>query len=194
MNPEKKENGPEVKIVPATSEDARGVAEVYYKTWLATYPNERTGVTTEDVEDRFKDAFTEESLAKRAERISQLKENEPLFLAKDGDRIIGLCGVIRHPDKNQLKTIYVLPEYQGRGIGTLLWEEAKKYFDVSKDTIVQVATFNANAIAFYKKLGFEETGKEIQDEKFRMKSGVVIPETEMIIRAKGGQANEPVKT
>lgn len=184
MNIESKENSPEIKILPATPEDARGVAELFYKTWLATYPNEKAGITVDDVEDRFKNAFTEESLAKRAERMSQLKENETFFLAKEGDKVVGACNVVRHPDKNQLQAIYVIPEYQGKGVGKLLWEQAQKYFEADKDTIVQVATYNTNAIEFYKKLGFEETGKEFSDEKFRMKSGAIIPETEMVIKAK----------
>jgi len=177
------ESKKEVVIGSATPEDARGVAEVFYKTWLATYPNEEAGITTDDVEDRYGDVFTEEGLAKRAERIAHPSENATFFVAREGDKIIGVCNVTRHPDKNQLQAIYVLPEYQGRGVGALLWEEAQKHFDVSKDTIVQVATYNANAIHFYKRLGFEETGKQWKDEKFRMKSGNLIPQTELIIKA-----------
>jgi ribosomal protein S18 acetylase RimI-like enzyme len=188
MSIENKENQPEIKIVSATPEDVRGVAEVFYKTWLATYPNEEIGITTEDIEDRYKEAFTEVGLAKRAERIAHPAENTSFFIAKDGDKVIGVCNVMRHPDKNQLQAIYVLPEYQGKGVGAMLWEEAQRHFDLDKDTIVQVATYNTNAINFYKKLGFEETDKRWEDEKFKMKSGAMIPEMEMIIRAKKEQS------
>jgi ribosomal protein S18 acetylase RimI-like enzyme len=179
-----REKTPEIRIAPADPEDAQGMAEVFYKTWLATYPNKKAGITTDDIEDRFKDSFTEESLAKRAERIAIPREGETSFLAKDGDRIVGVCHIVRHPDKNELQAIYILPEYQGKGVGGLLWGEAQKHFTLDKDIIVQVATYNTNAIAFYKKLGFQETGKEFQNERFRMKSGAVIPETEMVIRIK----------
>jgi len=168
----------------ANPEDARGIAEVFYKTWLVTYPNKKVGITVDDIEDRFRNSFTEESLAKRAKQIANPAEGKFFFLAKNDDRIVGVCVAVRHPDKNQLQAIYVLPEYQGRGIGRLLWGEAQKYFSADKDTIVQVAIYNTKAIDFYRKLGFAETSKQFQNEHFRMKSGVIIPETEMVIKAK----------
>jgi ribosomal protein S18 acetylase RimI-like enzyme len=183
MSREHKEADPKIEIAPADPKDVRGMAEVYRTTWLATYPNKEAGITVDDIEDVFKDSFTEEALAKRAERIRHPKEGYVFLVAKDGDKVIGVCSVIKHPDKNQLASIYVLPEYQGRGVGSLFWAEAQKHFDADKDTIVQVVTYNANAIGFYKKLGFQETGKKIMDERFRMKSGAITPETELVIKA-----------
>jgi len=171
-----------IEIAPATPEDARGMAEVFYKTWLDTYPNEEAGITIDDIEDRYKDTFTEESLRKSRERTANLREGENLILAKEGEKVVGVCRAIKHADKNQIQAIYVLPEYQGRGVGSLLWEEAQKSFDPDKDTIVQVATYNIKAIGFYEKLGFEDTGKRWKDEKFKMKSGAMIPEMEMVIK------------
>jgi ribosomal protein S18 acetylase RimI-like enzyme len=75
--------------------------------------------------------------------------------------------------------IYVLPEYQGKGIGKLLWNELSKYLDINKETFVEVATYNENAIKFYEKLGFVDTNKRFTDERFRMRSGGIIPQMEM---------------
>lgn len=75
-----------------------------------------------------------------------------------------------------------LPEYQGLGLGRVLWEEAKKIFDSQKDIIVHVASYNNKAINFYKKLGFVSTGKIFFDERFKMRNGAIIPELEMIIK------------
>ena len=183
METEKENAEKKIEIAPATAEEVRGVAEVFYKTWLATYPNEEVGITTDDIEDKFKDSFTEEDLKKRAEKIKNTNDGK-MLLAKEGDRVVGLVRLTFHPDKNQLQAIYVLPEYQGRGVGKMLWAAAQKLFDPTKDTIVQVATYNMPAIEFYKKLGFVDTGKRWSDEKFRMKSGAVIPEMEMILKAK----------
>jgi hypothetical protein len=36
---------------------------------------------------------------------------------------------------------------------------------------------------FYKRLGFQDTGKRWEDEKFKMKSGAVLPQLEMAIMA-----------
>lgn len=173
----------EIKITLATPEDARAVQDVFYRTWLATYPNEEHGITVDDIEDRYKDKITEEGIKKRAESMANEPEGHTLLLAREGDKVAGLCRVVITDTENRLQAIYVLPEYQGKGIGKKLWEEAKKRFDPAKDTYVAVATYNANAIEFYKKLGFEDTGKRWTDEKFKMKSGASIPEMDMIIKA-----------
>lgn len=51
-----------VTITTAKPEDARGIVEVLYKTWLDTYPNEEAGITVDDIEDKFSVYFTEEFL------------------------------------------------------------------------------------------------------------------------------------
>ena len=136
----------------------------------------------EDIEDRFKNSHTEEEVEKRKNRIRNLPKNEHYISAKIDNKIVGVCRIVLHEDKNQLQAIYVLPEYQGKGIGYALWQEAKKSFDSKKETIVQVAIYNKNAIAFYEKLGFKDNGKRFSDEKFRLKSGNIISEMEMSMR------------
>lgn len=106
-------------------------------------------------------------------------------MAKRGDKVVGVCRVVIHADQNKLQAIYVLPGYQGKGLGEKLWIYAQRFFDPNKDIIVQVASYNEGAISFYRGLGFEDTGKEWIDEEFRMKSGAGIPETEMVIKVNG---------
>ena len=171
-----------IKITTPVPEDAYGIQEVFYKTWLVTYPNADAGITVEDIENKFKDAFTVETLTKRREKIANPPEGQFLLVAKDNDKVVGLCSVIKESERNKLSTLYVIPEYQGRGIGSALWEQARSYLDMNKDTYLEVATYNANAIAFYKKLGFEDTGKRL-DFHAVMKSGNAIPEMEMLKRA-----------
>ena len=91
--------------------------------------------------------------------------------------------MVRNENNNQLRTIYVLPEFQGKGIGKMLWNEVKKFCDPTKDIIVQVVTYNQNTIEFYKKLGFIDNGKRFSND-WRMKSGITMPEMEMVIKAK----------
>lgn len=171
-----------IKITLAESTDARGVQEVFYRTWLATYPNKKHGITADDIEFQFKDAFTEDAIRARGEKISRRSEENRFFVAKEGERVIGLCGTVISEKENRIRAIYVLPEYQKKGIGRMLWDEAYKVFTPDGDILVDVAEYNANAISFYGKLGFVDTGKRWSDEKFRMKSGAIIPEMEMIIR------------
>jgi ribosomal protein S18 acetylase RimI-like enzyme len=174
----------DIRIVDPTAEDAKGSIDVQYKAWLATYPNEKVGVTIEDIEDRYKDAFEGERLEKRKEAITNPEPNEKFILAKDGERVIGICYGDIQEDKNQLRAIYILPEYQGRGIGTKLWEAILPFFDKTKDTYVEVVDYNEKAINFYKKIGFVDTGVRFQEERFRMKSGALFTEMEMMLKAK----------
>jgi len=150
----------DIKIVKPTIEDVRGTIEVQYKTWLATYPNKKAGITIDDIEYRYKDAFSPERLKKREEMIVSQEPNEKYIVAKDGDRV---------------------PEYHGRGIGTKLWNAVLPFFDKTKDIYVEVADYNEKAIGFYKKLGFIDTGRRFSDERFKMKSGAMLPEMEMKI-------------
>jgi ribosomal protein S18 acetylase RimI-like enzyme len=173
----------EIKILDAIPEDAEGITNVLYKAWLATYPNKEVGLTVEDVEESYKEAFTQEKIKGQQKRIAEAPDNEKRVVAKQGDRVIGVSTMIRNSDNNQLRTIYVLPEFHNKGVGTMLWNEVKKFCDPSKDTIVQVATYNQQAINFYKKCGFIDTGKRFTDERWRMKSGAIIPEMELILRA-----------
>lgn len=177
-----------ITVNKAVPEDARGMQNVFYRTWLSTYPNKEFGVTVDDIEDRFKDAFTEETLRKRAEKISNPNEGEHVLIAKDGSEIVGVCRTLATGTENRLQAIYVLPAYQGKGVGAMLWNEARKHFDAGNDTYVAVASYNQKAIGFYAHLGFQDTGRRFSDEKFRMKSGAVIPEIEMVLRGAYSQA------
>ncbi|MFA6278776.1 MAG: GNAT family N-acetyltransferase [Candidatus Paceibacterota bacterium] len=165
-------------IQKAVPEDALGVGEVFYKTWLATYPNEEFGITVDDIEDRWKDRNKADG-----SRIRNAPDNELLLTAKDGDKIVGVCRAVKHTDKNNLQAIYILPEYQGQGLGNSFWKEALKFFDPKKDITVEVAIYNANAIEFYEKLGFKDSGKRFSNERLKMKSGAILPEMEMVIKA-----------
>jgi ribosomal protein S18 acetylase RimI-like enzyme len=171
-----------ITIERARPEDAEGVFEVHYRTWLATYPNPKVGVTVDDVEARYADR-SPERMTKRRERLMQPPEGTTTLIAREGAKVVGVCDVVAKSDRNQIAMIYVLPEQQRKGIGNMLWEEGKKYVDMTKDTYVEVADYNEQAINFYKKLGFVPTGRTFTDENYRLKSGAIIPEMEMVLKA-----------
>lgn len=164
-------------------EDVEGATTVLYKTWLETYPNERLGITKEDIEESYKGHFEEESIKRLQEKIKKLPSNEKRIVAVLDNRIAGVGSLVKHEGYNEFKTIYVLPEYQGKGIGKRLWNELKNFLDPTKDTTVEVADYTTDTIEFYKKLGFVDTGKRFTDDRFTFKSGAFIPEMEMKISA-----------
>jgi GNAT superfamily N-acetyltransferase len=172
----------DIEIMAAKPEDARSIQDLKYRSWLITYPDEASGITLQDIQFRLKDALTDEKISKLARQIANASGDENFFVAKVDEGIVGYCHVVKYPNKNQLHAIYVLPEQVWKGIGTKLWKAAQDFFDPEKDTYVDVATYNENAIRFYKKLGFTETGRVFSDEKFRMQSGSIITETELVIK------------
>lgn len=174
-------NENKIEITKATIEDAEGIMDVLYRTWLDTYPNEEVGITQEDIECRFNDLPTR--VEKMKERIMNTPAEHVRLVAKDNGIVIGIALLIKNELYNQLQMIYVLPEHQGKSVGQMLWNKIREYFDLTKDTIVQVADYNNKAINFYTKLGFIDTGKRWSDEKWKMKSGAVIPEMEMVIKS-----------
>ncbi|MDB5260264.1 MAG: inorganic pyrophosphatase, inorganic pyrophosphatase [Candidatus Nomurabacteria bacterium] len=176
------------EISVATPEDARGIREVQYKTWLETYTNENAGITTEDVEKRFEDAFTDEKIKKREESIRNQPENENFYVVKNSGKVIGFCMVIRKEDRNQLQAIYILPEFQGKGLGKNLWNKAKEFLDKEKDTYVEVVDYNQGAINFYTSLGFKKTDRKWREEEEIKVNGKVLPEIEMVRKAEGQES------
>jgi ribosomal protein S18 acetylase RimI-like enzyme len=171
-----------INIENVRPNDVVETSKVFKDCWLDTYPNTEYGITREDIEHFYRNSLTKEALDKKREQIINLPKNEKYLVAKDDEKVIGVCRLIKHPDNNELKSIYIMSSYRGKGIGTMFWNEALKFFDPKKDIVVTVAIYNKNAIDFYSKLGFVDTGRRFSDEKFRMKSGSIIPDLEMIKR------------
>jgi GNAT superfamily N-acetyltransferase len=111
--------------------------------------------------------------------------HETTLVAKENDKVIGVCRLLHREEKTVMEAIYVLPEYQRSGIGSLVWREAKKLLDPAKEVVVQVAAYNTYAIEFYERCGFRDTGKRWDEKKFRLKGGAPIPAIEMILKAAG---------
>ncbi|MEI7603711.1 MAG: GNAT family N-acetyltransferase [bacterium] len=99
-------------------------------------------------------------------------------------RIVGLCYSTNSKDEKRVNAIYVLPEYQGKGVEKMLMSEALQWIGDDETVYLNVATFNEKAIGFYRRFGFETTRnmpEEFRDFGGKMK---VIPETEMVRKGK----------
>ena len=159
-----------IKVIPPERKDMLDMVTVIYRAWLQTYPNKEVGISKVDIEHFFELSFTKEALDLRWEKI----QDNRVFIAKDDDVLVGVVILISHTDKNQLKAIYIMPEYQGKGIGSLLWKRAQEELP-NKKWIVHCASYNARAIKVYEKWGFKDTGKRWKDDK----RGLQIPTIEL---------------
>lgn len=86
--------------------------------------------------------------------------------------------------QRRIGAIYVLPGMQGRGIGSKLLEKAINWHGRNEDIFLHVASYNSNAIDFYKRNGFTETDRDIIDETANQSGDKEIPEIEMVLPAK----------
>lgn len=105
--------------------------------------------------------------------------NTKIWVAKEAVKIGGFIRIDKSDEKNSLRALYVLPGYQGRGIGKKLMELGLDWVDSDKQVVLEVAEYNNNAINFYKSFGFMENGC-ILNEAGKLPSGNVIPEIEMV--------------
>jgi ribosomal protein S18 acetylase RimI-like enzyme len=97
--------------------------------------------------------------------LSNIVEDSPQFVVLSDGNVVGWCDVIRNtkrPVYSHCGTLGIglLPEFRGRGIGRQLmqttidaaWRSGITRIDLT------VREHNANAIALYKKLGFQIEG------------------------------------
>jgi ribosomal protein S18 acetylase RimI-like enzyme len=132
------------------------------------------GKTADEIEINLKEALSDQSIKKLEESISNLSENEKEIVARVGSRIVGYFAVEKGVDKNTIQAAFVLPEYQGLGIATRMWNNVKPFLNPEVDTYLGVYLSSTNAINFYKWLGFVETGKII--------TGRILEAMEMVLK------------
>ncbi|WP_448950015.1 acetyltransferase [Labrys neptuniae] len=97
------------------------------------------------------------------EAIEKLVANDylpaaPLHVAvDDADRLLAFMGLT---DRN-IDSLFIDPAKRGQGIGTLLVGHAREQGEGA--LTVDVNEQNAQAVGFYRHLGFVETGRSAQD-------------------------------
>ncbi len=147
-----------MQIRRAKKEDIKAISEISIKTYI----------------DAFGHTFTPEELEERLEKRSvdfykRVFDKDTILLAEEDDQIVGYVQYGRvtfkmngvSPEDQELQRLYVLANYQGKGIGKSLIEAAlsdprlknasKVYLDVWEN--------NPGAQKLYKSYGFEKVGK-----------------------------------
>jgi ribosomal protein S18 acetylase RimI-like enzyme len=148
-------------------------------------PSDFTGIERL-VERTIRGAFDHPDLTteQRAEndRIVSIAEQNCLAAIERPDRvvivarenvaspIIGFVIALRDSDgMPEIDWLIVAPEHQGKGAARLLTERALDWIGRDQPVKLGVIHYNARAIAFYKKLGFEDTGRIVGRHKIPRK-------------------------
>ncbi len=171
-----------IHIREALPDDADAMRDVQHHTWITTYPNEAYGITKEDIEARFReDPIT---AGEKRERRRQSVSTAPFhsWVALEGLALIGFCIVKQDAQENLLQALYVLPDSQSKGVGKRLLQTALDWFGTEKEVVLNVASYNEKAIAFYCAFGFIPYGPLPDSEAIHLPSGVRLPEIKMVKR------------
>ncbi len=142
-----------IVIQIATSADCEELARLKLKIWNTTYceiyPKEQ-----------FDNYNFDEQKSKFEKRVND--KNGVFYIARDitKKQIIGYCyaGFSQRAYKSDVPEIillYILKDYQGRGIGRRLFEKCKDYFKQIgiAQFVVSCNKYNYSAQTFYKKMG-----------------------------------------
>lgn len=137
----------------AGERDLEAIRALLVETWHATYDGIYGAAKVTEITDDW------HSIASLRRRLS--RPNSEFLVADDGKRIGGMS--FAEADEAggtvTLKQLYVLPAFQGRGIGSMLLDEVIESFSEAKLMRLEVEEANAKAIAFYVAQGFARTGR-----------------------------------
>lgn len=142
-----------------TKKDVYGFMDVQATTWAETYQNPKRGLTKEMILSHFEKRNTEEKILKRFESLKDPTNKH--WIAIDNEKVIAWFGCFKDFEKQSGSgAIYVLPEYQGKGIGRKMLKKGFKWLSDMKYIEIGVLEYNEVAIEWYMRLGFEFTGEK----------------------------------
>lgn len=141
------------KIIPATPLYADKFRLMCQRTFEMVYPNKERGITKELFS---KDIFNKDPgiLAWWNELASPRDDLQTWFAIDEQDNVVGGVVAQKYPEYTEMKTFYVAPEHQGKGIGRELYDKVLAFAD-SQPIQVDVVEYLDKTIKMYKHWGFK---------------------------------------
>ncbi|MDT2048516.1 GNAT family N-acetyltransferase [Bacillus sp. 1780r2a1] len=127
--------------------DIAGVQHVAKTSWNDTY----NGIIPQKIQDAFlSQAYSEDMLKFRM-------EHSPLLIAEEKGKIVGFINtsLTNENGEAELLAIYLLPNYQRKGIGKALLQEGILILKNVQRLFVNVESDNQKGHNFYAKRGFQ---------------------------------------
>lgn len=175
-----------ITIAPGKTGDAKQIYEVRDASWLSTYVNDALGITKEAIRIRTEGPNGEFTPRKIAYLDKQLTNEDSAtsitLVAKDNGKIIGYIAARYRDDRPMISMMYILDVYHNQGIGSKLMNEVLECWKDKPEIFLEVVDYNDNAIKFYKKFGFIDTGNPVEDDPDAPDYFVHIPQIEMVRR------------
>ena len=148
-------------------EDTNQVQKIAQTSWNATYE----GIIPLEVQNNFlKLNYSDESM-------KQSIELSIVYVAEVEGKVVGFANYskVRDDGKVELAAIYLYPEFQGKGIGTALLQQAVKDLEGIKEIYINVEKENKIGMNFYEAKGFEIVKES--DEEF---NGHILKQVRMV--------------
>ncbi|KAI8900834.1 acyl-CoA N-acyltransferase [Globomyces pollinis-pini] len=144
----------EIKIRPTIESDLIDYMNLIRNTWQHTYQS----IMTPDLLKQKYNHSTLDIVLNEINDSSRLN-----FVVVDQTLLIGYFTLLVKQDHYHLERIYLIPEYQQRGLGSVMMQ---KCIDLANDNHIKSITLdvwdnNVNAMRFYERFGFENTSKSI---------------------------------
>ncbi len=142
-----------LKITVETAQiaDIPAIKQVLSSTWHQTYQHILSPKKIEKITSEWH----------TPERLRRNIESGKIYsgVAKtELDEIVGMITVRFNDPTIYISQLYVLPQFQRKGIGAQLLDEGRKAFPFAKKARLEVAEQNPIGRAFYRKAGFIEVG------------------------------------
>lgn len=133
-------------IRQATLDDRALIRSISERTWPSTYGHI---ISQEQIDFMLDWMYSDASLEE------QMNKGHQFFIAAFNGEDIGFCSVCKDTDGHKLNKLYILPNIQGSGAGTLLLNKAIEIAKAEGSTslFLQVNKHNS-AYSFYIKKGF----------------------------------------
>lgn len=155
-------------VQKATVDEVPEIKAVLKATWVDAYGKYYPQKTIDEIT----------SVWHSIENLTNQVQNPDIYFAVAKDetgKIVGITDVRKIDNETlMLDRMYILPSWQGKGIGKLLMHAALTSFPGINTVFLEVESQNKNAIGFYEKQGFISSGETL--EKIH---DITIPVTKM---------------
>lgn len=170
-----------VENIPGNIEDAKKQARdfisIQQETWLTSYTQpEYGGISRDDVLQ--KNLLRQERIDEMAERL--VRGDGHCVAARVGDQIVGFAEGKKGEEANIGVNLQILPEFQGKGIGTELMKRLLNWLGDEKPITLNVAEPNVRARRLYERFGFVKNPNPTKTRFARFPGGKEIANYQMI--------------
>jgi ribosomal protein S18 acetylase RimI-like enzyme len=140
-----------ITIRNADNSDLQVYTKLLQQVYQVAYIHEAVGLTKECFSEQiFNTPDTQKYLLSNLQNTDKQK----CLLAFIDTQLVGAISIIERENDYELRGFYVATEFQNKGIGKQLWNQAVTFVK-NKDITLDIYTHNTKAIEMYKQWGFQ---------------------------------------